>query len=91
MEHRRNDSSERDVGSRSISGRDRESADAAERADGWMQPGDETLMGSLCRDGPKSCPLLAARIGMYLNYAGGRCEGLKRAGSFGRVTGGATN
>lgn len=80
MESRRDESLGRGVGSHPFSGRGRGRTNAMGRSDGWMRPGDDALLESLRRDGPESCPLLAARIGMHLKYARRRCEELEARG-----------
>lgn len=80
MESRRDESSRSEVGSRPLSRRSPEATNVMGRSDGWVRPGDEALLESLRRDGPESCPLLAARIGMHLKYARRRCEELESRG-----------
>ena len=77
MNSPRNNRQGANVRTRSFPGQEPETTDATERSNGWMQPGDRQLLGSLRRDGPESCPLLAARIGMHLKYARKRCETLE--------------
>ena len=77
MNNPRNNRQGANVRTRSFPGQEPETTDATERSNGWMQPGDGQLLGSLRRDGPESCPLLAARIGMHLKYARKRCETLE--------------
>ena len=77
MNSRRNNRQGANVRTRSFPGQEPETTDATERSNDWMQPGDRRLLGSLRRDGPESCPLLAARIGMHLKYARKRCETLE--------------
>ena len=80
MNTRRGDCPDGSVRSYAFSGHDREVSNVEDRSDDWMRPGDEALLESLRRDGPESCPLLAARIGMHLKYARRRCEELESRG-----------